>query len=113
MLLAAALLPGKLPQLLRLLPFERPDTAPGDDQGKALRRRDRRQVNLPEVDGGLSVSWCRLRLCYLNASLVNSKPRFQTSVQAPLFAGNSSGKARDFRPLPIGSTTRPFSRLTA
>ena len=40
----------------------------------------------------------------------SSKPRFQTSVQAPLCTGRSSGKTREARPRPIGSTTRPRTR---
>jgi len=43
-LLAPILLPGKLPQLLRTLPFERADLSSGDDQGLAGRRRDRCHV---------------------------------------------------------------------
>jgi hypothetical protein len=68
-LLAPVLLPGKVAQLLRTLPFEWADLASGDDQGLAGRRRDRCQVNLSEVNGGLSVSWSSLRLCYLNTDM--------------------------------------------
>jgi hypothetical protein len=40
----------------------------------------------------------------------NSKPRFQTNVQAP---DRSRGSTSDLRPLPMGKITRPCSLLTA
>src|SRR5215471_13556766 len=50
MLLAAALLFGKLAELPGALPLERADAAPGDDECRARVRRDGGQMNFTEVD---------------------------------------------------------------
>ncbi len=110
---AAALLFGELPELLAALPLERADAAPGDDERLARAGRHGGQVNLTEVHGCLHRAGSLFRLRDLNPSLVSSKPRFHTSVHAPALSGRESGRTRDGWPLPIGNTTRPFSRWTA
>src|SRR6266566_5967510 len=58
------------------------------------------------VPGGASASGT-------STQTYSSKPRFQTRVQAPASSGKARGNTRDFRPLPIGKTTRPSSFETA
>jgi hypothetical protein len=51
--------------------------------------------------------------CGISTQTCSAKPLFQTSVHAPALSGRVSGRTRDWWPLPIGNTTRPFSRWTA
>jgi hypothetical protein len=98
---AAALEPSDLSQLLASLPLEAANGASGHDEGRAFVRGHGGQVNFPQVHVRLH----RADACSAwgtSMQTCNSKPRFQTSVQASLFSEKSRGK-----------TTRPFSLWTA
>src|SRR5947207_605576 len=112
-LLASGLPFSKLSNLLGALMFEGTDPTSGHNERLGGRGSHGRQMDFAKIDGGLNFPWGRFRLWDFYASLVNSKPRFQTNVAAQLLEGRSMGSTRDVRPLPIGSTTRPFSLLTA
>jgi len=64
---APSLLFSNLAQLLRPLPFERADAAPGDDHGLASIGGDGCQVNLAQIHAGLDGAGSLLGLWYLYA----------------------------------------------
>lgn len=67
--LTAGLLSGKLPQLFAAQVFERPDTAPGDNQGLPRIGGDGRQVNFSQIDRRLYDAGSFLRLHYLKTDV--------------------------------------------
>jgi hypothetical protein len=73
-LLAAALLFGKLPQLPTALPLERANTAPGHDQGCTRVGSDGGQVDLSQVNGGLPRSRSMFCLGDLDADVQLKAP---------------------------------------
>src|SRR5258706_4883557 len=73
-LLAPALLFGKLPQLPTSLPFERANTAPGHDHGYARVGSDGGEVDFSQVNGGLHHSRSMFCLGYLDADVQLKAP---------------------------------------
>ncbi len=73
-LLAPALLLGKLAELSAALSLEATDAAPGDDERLACAGGDGGEVDLSKVDCGLHRAGCFTRLRYLNADVQLEAP---------------------------------------
>src|SRR5258708_24743195 len=106
MRLASGLLFRQLAKLLGSLSLERPNATACDNHGLPCVGRDGCQVDFTQIDCCVNRSWCFFGFLRLNTDI-------QLKAIVPDQAtGNARGKRRKAPPLPIGRTTRPFSRRT-
>ena len=120
MLLAPALLSGKLAKLPAALPFEGADTAPGDDQGGARIRRHGGEVDFAQVYRRLLLTRNFFRLGHLDADVQFKAPvpdqRTRTAIGGKVEGqdegGSSSAHRQNHLPLPlVDGLSGPLDRV--